>query len=132
MAGNSEEDIFKNNYNYNMTGTTTILSRALRLATESRRLTPTLGKSRFSTGLGTGVHIEGGSGRYRHITPQVKRTNLYLGFGLVAFVGSVYAYTYSRMATNELSALANELDEVRASRENGNNNSGNGGKAIVT
>jgi len=85
-------------------------------------------QNNFSTGLGTGVHIEGGSGRYRHITPQVKRTNLYLGFGLVAFVGSVYAYTYSRMATNELSALANELDEVRATREGGNNNkNGNGG-----
>ena len=99
------------------------LLKVLRIGTNLRQ-------NNFSTGLGTGVHIEGGSGRYRHITPQVKRTNLYLGFGLVAFVGSVYAYTYSRMATNELSALANELDEVRATREGGNNNNnknGNGG-----
>lgn len=83
--------------------------------------------SSASQGLGSGVHIEGGTGRYKHITPQVKRTNLYLGFGLVAFVGSVYAYTYSRMATNELSALANELDEIRALREKGNTNT-NGSK----
>ena len=99
--------------------------QALKLVKESRVRTVLFSSTSASQGLGSGVHIEGGTGRYKHITPQVKRTNLYLGFGLVTFVGSVYAYTYSRMATNELSALANELDEVRALREKGNSNTNN-------
>ena len=68
-------------------------------------------------GLGSGVALEGGSGRYKHITAAVRRRNALAAAACAAFVCGVYAYTYSKMATNELQSLAAELDEVRAARE---------------
>ena len=68
-------------------------------------------------GLGSGVALEGGSGRYKHITAAVRRRNALAAAACAAFVCGVYAYTYRKMATNELQTLAAELDEVRAARE---------------
>ena len=68
-------------------------------------------------GLGSGVALEGGRGRYAHITAAVRRRNLVAAAGCALFVCGVYAYTYSKMATNELQTLAAELDEVRAARD---------------
>jgi len=68
-------------------------------------------------GLGSGVALEGGSGRYKHITAAVRRRNGFAAAACALFVAGVYGYTYSKMATNELQSLAAELDEVRAARE---------------
>jgi hypothetical protein len=68
-------------------------------------------------GLGSGVALEGGSGRYKHITAAVRRRNAAVAAACALFVAGVYGYTYSKMATNELQSLAAELDEVRAARE---------------
>ena len=68
-------------------------------------------------GLGSGVAMEGGAGRFKHITSVVRRRNTFAAAACAAFVLGVYGYTYSKMATNELHNLAAELDEVRAARE---------------
>lgn len=39
--------------------------------------------------------------------------NFALAGALIAFVGGVYYYTYSKMKSNELSTISADLDEVR-------------------
>lgn len=34
---------------------------------------------------------------YRHITPTIRKNNLFTALGLVGFVGGVYAWTYYKM-----------------------------------
>lgn len=50
---------------------------------------------------------------FSHISRKLRSKNAVAAVVLVGFVGGVYAWTYNKMRTNELTDIATELDEIR-------------------